>query len=119
MIKENCENKYASLIVLIFYFKNVQKSKLSLETKNLQWEIKRIMCLAKGYAGVCFRWEFDFLDFPKKPPKQHVETIFCNSPAVILGEFLATQTILLILKQFRHMSSSMQICNNFCWLEMF
>ncbi len=37
MIKEGCENKYALLILLIFYFKKSQKSKLSLENTNLKW----------------------------------------------------------------------------------
>ncbi len=35
--KEGCGNKFALLIILIFYFKNSQKSKLSLENKNLKW----------------------------------------------------------------------------------
>ncbi len=38
MIKECCENKCALLILLIFYLKKLsQKSKLSLENKNLKW----------------------------------------------------------------------------------
>ncbi len=43
MIKEGCENKSVSLILLIYYFKNLQKSNLSLENKNLKWEKNLIM----------------------------------------------------------------------------
>ncbi len=37
MIKEGCENKCALLILLNFYLKKSQKSKRSLENKNLKW----------------------------------------------------------------------------------
>ncbi len=37
MIKECCENESALLMLLIFYFKNSQKSNLSLDNKNLKW----------------------------------------------------------------------------------
>ncbi len=37
MIKEGCGNKCALLILFIYYLKNSQKSKLSLENKNLKW----------------------------------------------------------------------------------
>ncbi len=43
-------------------------------------------------------------------------TIFCNSPAVILGESLATQTLL--IRRYRHTSSSRQFRNILCWLEI-
>ncbi len=36
--QEGCENLSALLILLIFYFKNSQKSNLSLENTNLKWE---------------------------------------------------------------------------------
>ncbi len=48
-------------------------------------------------------------------------TIFCNSPAVVLEESLATQTLLLTvhaLGRYRHTSSSRQFHNIFCWLEI-
>ncbi len=37
MIKEGCENVSTLLILLIFYLKHLQKSKLSLDNKNLKW----------------------------------------------------------------------------------
>ncbi len=42
-------------------------------------------------------------------------TIFCNSPAVILGEDRAPHRA---LGRYRHTSSSRQIHNIFCWLEI-
>ncbi len=49
-------------------------------------------------------------------------TIFCNSPAVVLEESLAPQTLLLTVQcalgRYRHTSSSRQIHNIFCWLEI-
>ncbi len=46
MIKEGCENKYALLILLIFYWKS-QKSK-SLDNNNLKWKIR--------FLGIFFTW---------------------------------------------------------------
>ncbi len=47
------------------------------------------------------------------------ETIFCSSPAVVLGEFLATQTLSHhALGRYRHTSSSRQFRNILCWLEI-
>ncbi len=43
-------------------------------------------------------------------------TNLCNSPAVIVGESLATQTLLLSM-HYRHTSSFRQIFNIFSWLE--
>ncbi len=47
-------------------------------------------------------------------------TIFCNSPAVVLGESLSTQTLLLsrALGRYRHTSSSRPFRNILCWLEI-
>ncbi len=38
MIKEDCDNESALLILLIFYFFESQKSNLSLDNNNLKWE---------------------------------------------------------------------------------
>ncbi len=47
-------------------------------------------------------------------------TIFCNSPAVVLEESLATQNSPShhALGRYRHTSSSRQIRNILCWLEI-
>ncbi len=48
-------------------------------------------------------------------------TICWNSPAVVLGESLATQSLLLTgsaLGWYRHTSSSTQIHKMLCWLEI-
>ncbi len=43
MIKGGCENKSVSLILFIFILKQLQKSNLSLENKNLKWKKNLIM----------------------------------------------------------------------------
>ncbi len=37
MVKQGCENESALLILLIIYFKKLQKSNISLDNKNLKW----------------------------------------------------------------------------------
>ncbi len=43
MIKGGCENKSVLLILFIFILKQLQKSNLSLENKNLKWKKNLIM----------------------------------------------------------------------------
>ncbi len=67
-------------------------------------------CGDVGAVWQLFFWFFCPLD----------STIFWNSPAVVLEESLATQTLLLTvaLGRYRHTSSSRQIRNILCWLEI-
>ncbi len=79
-----------------------------------QSHLKFQSCLKTEYAGVCFwmSYEFFFLEtFPnnmwwcrcclknKKVFWPQDSAIFCNSPAIVLGESLATQIILLTMHQ--------------------